>query len=137
MELQQKSSAEEFANWNDLPDIHDVGHALDEKDQLCLEAIQKTLEKHGCLDRFGVTLLHKHFEMAEDEILVESVDEEARKLVTKPVKVDLVRGELDKAYETQWHFRKDENGQVAQICNARCFPGSPQSPQHVNKHVGY
>jgi hypothetical protein len=124
------------ANWNHLPDIH-ATHALDEHDQACLDAVRDVLAAHGRLDRFGVMLLHKHFEMAEDEILVESVDEVGRRLLTKPVKTATVQSEMSNAYETQWNWRRNELGEVHQICNSRCFPGSPESPQHVNKHVGW
>lgn len=122
--------------WNHLPDIHDT-RPLSATDRACLDAIRDVLERHGCLDRFGVNLLHKHFELADDEILVEQVDEAGRRLVTAPVKVALVEAEMPTAYETQWHWRRSASGEVSQICNQRCFPGSWDSPGHVSKHVGW
>lgn len=124
------------AQWNHMPDIHDV-RPLDANDHACLDAIRDVLERHGCLERFGVNLLHKHFEMAADEILVESADTQGRRLMTKPVKMASVAVELASAYETQWQWRQDASGHVAQICVARCFPGNPDSHGHVNKHVGW
>jgi hypothetical protein len=126
----------EIAQWNHLPDISET-KPLDDNDRACLDAIRDVLARHACLDRFGVNLLHKHFEMDSDELLVEQVDEEGRRLVTKPVKLDLVRGELSTAYETQWQWQRNPAGELALVCIARCFPGNPQSPQHVNKHVGW
>jgi hypothetical protein len=124
------------AQWNHLPDIRET-KALSDADRLCLDAVRDLLEKHGCLERFGVNLLHKHFDMSSDEILVEQADEAGRRLMTKPVKVELVRDQLAGAYETQWQWRRDSAGALAQVCVARCFPGNYESPGHVNKHVGW
>lgn len=122
--------------WNGSPDIRDT-RALDDRDQDCLNAIRDVLKQHGCLDRFGVTLVHRHFEMAPDELLVEQVDEAGRRLVTKPVRLDVVRDQLPGAYETQWQWKDDGAGHVAQICVSRCFPGNPSSPGHASQHVGW
>lgn len=92
--------------WNHLPNIH-ATKPLSAAERTCLDDVRDVLARHGCLDRFGVTMLHKHFEMADDEILVEQADEAARRLVTKPVKVALVQAEMPTAYETQWHWRRD------------------------------
>jgi hypothetical protein len=56
--------------WKTLKDIDEV-RRIDDSDSECLEAIRKVLEKHDCLDRFGVTLLHSHFDVAEDEMMLE------------------------------------------------------------------
>lgn len=129
-------SQADIAQWNHLSDINDV-KPLDTKDRACLDAVRDVLAQFGCLDRFGVNLLHKHFEMESDEILVEQVDEAGRKLVTKPVKVEIVRDEMASAYETQWHWRPDEHGALSLICVSRCFPGNWQSPGHSNQHTGW
>lgn len=134
--MSDQVSALVATQWNHLPDIHDT-KPLSAADRLCLNEIRDVLAKHGCLERFGVNLLHRHFEMAADEILIEQVDEEGRRLVTKPVKVGLVQAEMPTAYETQWHWRRDHGGEVSQICNVRCFQGSYESPGHVTKHVGW
>lgn len=126
----------DIAQWNHLPDIHDVT-PLNDHDRACLDAVRDVLAKFDCLDRFGVNLLHKHFEMAEDELLIEQVDEAGRRLVTKPVKLDIVSGQMASAYETQWHWQRNGQGALALICVARCFPGNYESPGHVNKHVGW
>jgi hypothetical protein len=122
--------------WNHLPPIDEIG-VLSDKDRACLDAIRSVLDEHGCLDRFGVNLLHRHFELADDEILVEQVDDAGRKLVVKPVRLSVVAADMPTAYETQWHWRRSPSGEVAQICVQRCFPGSYESPAHVHKHVGW
>src|SRR5437773_800453 len=68
-----------------VPDIDEV-EPVSEKDQVCIQAIREVLEKHGALRRFGITLLHEHFTIAEDEVMMEFVDKEARTLTTRPVK---------------------------------------------------
>ena len=126
----------DIAQWNHLSDINDV-KPLDNNDRNCLAAVSDVIAKFGCLDRFGVNLLHRHFEMSDDEILVEQVDEAGRKLVTEPVKVDSVRDRMSSAYETQWHWRRDAGGEVSLICILRCFPGNWQSPGHSTQHAGW
>src|SRR4051794_39993335 len=71
--------------WADLKDI-DVVDPLNDSDSDCLVELREVLKKHGKRDRFGVALLHSHFEMADDEVLVEISDEESRVLTLRPVK---------------------------------------------------
>jgi hypothetical protein len=47
--------------------------------------VREVLARHGRLDRFGLTLLHSHFDLANDEILVETVDKAGRTLTTRPL----------------------------------------------------
>jgi hypothetical protein len=61
------------------------------------------LEKHGNLDRFGLCLLHDHFSVAEDEVLVETNDPEAR---TLHVSVEKAR-ESGHTKPSQWRFLPD------------------------------
>jgi len=129
-------SPTDIAQWNHLADIHDV-KPLDERDNACLDAIREVLERFGCLDRFGVNLLHKHFEMADDEVLVEEVDGASRKLVTQPVKISLLQSEMASAYQTQWHWQRGADGAVALVCVMRCFPGNYESPGHARQHTGW
>lgn len=44
----------------------------------CLLEIKKVLERHNALGRFGVALLHKHFDLGEGEVLVETTDHHQR-----------------------------------------------------------
>ncbi len=69
--------------FNELPDISEVD-PVSEKERGCLEAVRQVIDAHGCITRFGVTLLHNHFHLAEDEILVETSNSEDRSLVSPP-----------------------------------------------------
>ena len=72
--------------WSTLKNIDDV-KPLNDDDTDCLIEIRHVLKKHGMLDRFGIALLHSHFDLANDEIMLESTEEDdSRTLITKAVK---------------------------------------------------
>ena len=52
-----------------LPELTDIDEVerLSESDQACFDDIREALRKHGKLQRFGVTLLHSHFPVQDDE----------------------------------------------------------------------
>jgi hypothetical protein len=88
-----------------LPHIDDV-HDLDESDLACLSEIKKVLAKHDKLLRFGVSLLHDHFHVADDELLLETCDTENRTLMIRPVKrVDIPQAKM---MPTNWRLDTDE-----------------------------
>ena len=68
-----------------LDHIADV-RPIDDSDAACLNEIREVLEKHNALQRFGVSLLHRHFEVAEDEFMLETTDEVKREHWVRPVK---------------------------------------------------
>lgn len=70
-------------NFNDLPVIEDV-QPISEQDLECLHEVREVLKKHSRLQRFGVALLHKHFDLQEGEVLVETTDEVAREQIIEP-----------------------------------------------------
>lgn len=57
-----------------------------EKDKPVIEAVQEVLERLNATERFGLALLHSHFEIADDEVLVESCDVQSRTLSVRPMK---------------------------------------------------
>ena len=52
--------------WALVADIDDV-HKLDDTDAECLREIRAILARHKKLERFGVTLVHSHFHIDDDE----------------------------------------------------------------------
>ncbi|WP_307806356.1 hypothetical protein [Streptomyces sp. FH025] len=62
------------------------------------------LERHGNLDRFGLCLLHDHFPVASDEILVETHDSDARTLHIQVEKASTTKH----AKASQWRFVKTD-----------------------------
>jgi hypothetical protein len=87
-----------------LPDIDEVD-ARSEVDDACFAELREVLVRHNALDRFGITLLHQHFDTAEDELLVEEVDVESRTLTIRPVSRGEVVGRGVK--ETNWRLDSD------------------------------
>lgn len=69
----------------DLPDI-DAVKPFGEADETCLQELNEVLRKHGATSRFGVNLLHSHFQMGEDEVLLEETDIENRKQTISVIK---------------------------------------------------
>jgi hypothetical protein len=110
--------------FNELPDIRDV-HALNEKDRECLHVLRRVLISYDRIDRFGVTLLHNHFHLASDEILVETLDGRRRTLTSRPRKTSEV--DFSQLVETYWRWDK----QFANGCEKFC----PTDPD--GKHYGY
>lgn len=87
--------------WNDLPNINEV-EQFNENDEECLNEIKSVLQKYNLTSRFGVALLHKHFQVSNDEILVESCDPKNRTLKTRTVKVS--EAENLNLITTMWRF---------------------------------
>lgn len=71
-----------WANTKDLVDCAPISEA----DITCMKDVRAILEKHGKLDRFALHLIHKHFDLAEDEILVEYSDASRREQFFKAEK---------------------------------------------------
>ncbi|MGW3566042.1 hypothetical protein ACWDSL_19570 [Streptomyces sp. NPDC000941] len=61
------------------------------------------LKKHGNIDRFGLCLLHDHFPLEADEVLVETNDPRARTLNTHVERADRTRH----IKPSQWRFLPD------------------------------
>ena len=99
-----------------LYDIDDV-EPISDKDYEVLEEIRKILAKHEYTNRFGVTLLHKHFDISDDEVLMETTDEVARTSVVKAQKAD--GSEKINSIETMWKFGNDVEAvtKCVQVCH--------------------
>lgn len=65
--------------WGRLQDLHTL-RRLDDDDIACMRELREVLARHGRLDRFALQLVHKHFELAPHEVLVEYSDPAAREL---------------------------------------------------------
>lgn len=104
---------------------------LNDNDSACMEELKSVLQKHKALGRFGITLLHKHFEMEDDEVLLEECDEESRMLILKPVKQDSIKNQ--KSIETNW--RLDTLTSMAK-CVSLCQydPSTPGRHNGIKKH---
>ena len=102
--------------WNRLNHIADLKPVGDD-DADCLKEIRSVLERHNALDRFGVTLLHSHFDLAEDEMMLETTDVDKREHYVRPVKRSFFDGTGVTAQTTVVGF--DTRG-YTQVCG--CDP---------------
>jgi hypothetical protein len=93
--------------WTTLDHIADV-RPIGDEDAECLEDIRQVLMKHGALDRFGISLLHRHFDVADDELMLETTDEDAREHWVRPIKKAVFEAEGVTAQSTIVAF--DETG---------------------------
>lgn len=114
--------------WAAVPDLGDVD-AVNGEDRICLIEIAEVLSRHGKSERFAVHLVHKHFEVAPDEVMCEFTDVMNRVLTTRPVKRDAGGGIV----ETTWMLRV-EGGEVMQTCHYSCYPVTGSSHQY--RHNG-
>lgn len=108
--------------WASIPDISEVD-PLSAADRDCIREIRDVLARHGRLDRFGINLIHKHFDIAEDECLVESIDEATRTLTVRPEK----KSYIGKAIETQWQLT---DGAACMLCRQYCDPPGGHPSRH-------
>lgn len=111
-----------------LPDIDEVS-PLTQADRPLIAELREVLERHNALERFGVMLLHQHFYIAPDEVLVETIDVDNRVLTTQPRKMD----QAQEAIETSWRL-DDPSG--VQRCETLCQADrdGEEKPYHRRAH---
>ena len=111
-----------------LPDIDEVP-PLDDADDKIFAEVRAVLKQHGALQRFGVTLLHQHFPLAEGEVLVEQIDAENRILTTRPRTAE----QSGLTRETSWRL-DDQTG--ARRCETQCQTDRDYEgkPTHLRRH---
>ena len=97
--------------FSDLPHISQVKPFGPEDAPLFAE-LAGVLNRHGALDRFGITLLHTHFPMLDGEVLREETDEEARVQTIQPA----IRAEVTDSHVTETIWRLDQDGAATTIC---------------------
>jgi hypothetical protein len=112
---------------NRLTGIGEVERRLDSEARLFGE-IRELLKRYGVEKKYGLALLHKHFDLADDEVLVEYTDIENRTLITRPTP----RSEASarNAVETIWSL---ESGTATTSCALFCYY-YPSTGKHEQKH---
>jgi hypothetical protein len=106
--------AEETVDRPDLLYIDDV-EPVSEQDLACIAEIKDVLRKHNRLSRFGISLLHGHFDVADDEVMVETCDVKERTLLSRPIK----KSALDGMTMIETNFRLD-TGSALMTCVSQC-----------------
>jgi hypothetical protein len=114
--------------WARVPELHDVP-PLDEADLACMVELRAVLARHGRLHRFALHLVHRHFDLADDEVLVEYTDVRSReqRLRVQPRTREVLRN----AVATTWRFDHAADPRepfVACVCAIRDGQG------HLGRH---
>ena len=80
----------------------DLTHAksFGDDDRALVADLHAVLKDHDALGRFGITLLHSHFPVGSDEILLEETNVAAREQTIRPVARDTLQD--DGVFETAW-----------------------------------
>lgn len=112
--------------WGRLKDIHEV-EPINDGDLDCLAEVRQVLKRHGKQERFGIALLHKHFEMYDGEILVEETDVQGRVLTIKPVKQEVAGNTI----ETIWQLT---DGEHRAMLGCRQYCGADIHGNHNSFH---
>lgn len=111
-------------HWAGLPELREVA-PLDDEDLACMSEVREVLARRGRLGRFALHLVHKHFDLAADEVLVEYSDAGRREqwLRVEPRDAEALRD----AIATTWVFEGDKP-YVACVCASREGQG------HLGRH---
>lgn len=117
-----------------LKDINEIDPLTDE-DHATLQMVREVLRKRNAIDKFGISLLHDHFDVNDDEILLETNDPVTRTLIIKPYRnEELKEADIDIEengfVQTNWRF--DGNDPMNLICILGCV-GNPAG--HRTGHV--
>lgn len=115
--------------YRDLPDIADApdvagNEVLRDK----LERLKDFMRSEGLDKHLGIMLNHRHFDIEDDEVLVETCDEDTRTLTIHPVKRSKMAS-LPEVKQTQW--RVDVNGILLGCVQVCINTGQGHSPVHV------
>ena len=118
-----------------LPDIDEI-EPLGPSDEACLQELRNVLDRHGALERFGITLLHDHFSLSEDEMLIEECDEQTRTLTIQPVSTseDAEDGEV---IQTNWRFPLEPTTDLhnTMVCKVGCFSDLKDNHRRTHDRV--
>lgn len=105
---------------NDLMPIDAPERALSAADVECLQEVRAVLARHDQMNRFGVTLLHKHFDVADGECLIETTDSDRREQSITVMRREDLDGQ--EVIETAWRFFPGHNvGAPMMGCIMGCF----------------
>ena len=116
----------ETVQWGTLTHVDEV-EPISEKDYKVLEELGAVLGKYGYHNRFGISLIHKHFEVNPGEIAMEETDEEAR---VSTIKVVPDSGDAN-TIGTQWRFGQVPGGPtMVTKCVLRCHYDSGHKQRH-------
>lgn len=95
--------------------------ALGERDGEFIAELRDLLERHGNIDRFGLCLLHDHFPVQRDELLMETNDPATRTLTSTPQPI----AALEEFKGTMWRLHRSGSGDVSPTRTVQVLRGVP------------
>jgi hypothetical protein len=112
---------------NRLTALDEAARRLNSEAALFRE-IRELLRRYGAEKKYGLTLLHKHFDLADNEVLMEYADVGNRTLITRPTP----RSEVSavNAVETVWSL---DSGMMTTVCRKFCYY-YPSTGKHAVEH---
>lgn len=116
-------------NFAPMPHLSHIDDVLkySEADDLLFKEIYQVLKKHDAHDRFGITLLHSHFDLAQNEVLLESTNTQLRKQTIEPITIE----ELSNIAVIETAWKLNESGAEPIF---RCqIEQTSVPPQHVDR----
>jgi hypothetical protein len=102
---------------NHLPSIESVSSFNPAVHGEFLNEVSDLFKKHHMLDRIGLCLLHQHYDIRPNEILVETTESQNRITTLQPV--DAISADRANLLETAWKVEIGGRVTVFQYC-ARC-----------------
>jgi hypothetical protein len=116
----------EIENWNNLPDIDAVTRAA--ADDAMFAELRQVLARYDALGTYGICLLHKHFDIGADEVLLETSDREGRTLTLRPMPVQA----LAEAQTVQTIWSMGDGAEAVTKCHMVCY--RDEDGFHEKKH---
>ncbi len=112
--------------WVQSNGYNSIGHVID-SDLPLLLALRDTIIELGCINRFGIGLLHRNSKLKDSEILMESTDEDNRLQEMKLIQKSTL--DKDGSIQTLWSFKGNLHN-MAWVCTTWCDYNSG----HRNRH---
>lgn len=114
--------------WARLPDLHETPD-IDDDDLACLAEVRAVLARYGRLQRFAIHLAHRHFDLADDEILIERQDPASRGQI---VSVGRIADAKD-ARPTTWLFEEGPELRLSEAVYCVCV-SDPNKTEACIRH---
>lgn len=113
-----------------IPQLTDINEVVEfsDADKPLFDELYDVLKKYDSLHRFGISLLHSHFDLAENEVLIERTDRASRQQIIEPITLD----ELSEISVIETSWRLDAKGRPH--AEGRCQKENTSiPPQHVDR----
>jgi hypothetical protein len=104
--------------WSELPDVENI-QTFSEIDARWIHKLYSVLKKYNQQDGLGVAMLHRHFEIADDEFLLETTDVKKRTQLIRPMKKNY-KGHKDKSTMAMIVKLVEGRGGISMLACRRC-----------------